>query len=109
MTEQKEQLIRNFSITKKRFVEGEDFFTISNSEIRKSHIIPLSDNDYMDKIFLTETGYLMLVKSFTDDLAWDVQRSLVKSYFRKRNGEMVNTSVYKVEPNEHISIQLSAN
>ncbi len=27
---------------------------------------------------ITETGYLMLVKSFTDDLAWKVQRELVK-------------------------------
>lgn len=27
---------------------------------------------------MTETGYLMLVKSFTDDLAWKVQRELVK-------------------------------
>lgn len=26
---------------------------------------------------ITETGYLMLVKSFTDDLAWKVQRELV--------------------------------
>ena len=25
---------------------------------------------------ITETGYLMLVKSFTDDLAWSVQREL---------------------------------
>lgn len=27
-------------------------------------------------------GYLMLVKSFTDDLAWEVRRKLVNSYFR---------------------------
>lgn len=57
---------------------------MSNSEIRKSHIITISDNDYMDKTLITESGYLMLVKSFTDDLAWDVQRQLMKSYFRKR-------------------------
>ncbi|EEX0080363.1 ORF6N domain-containing protein, partial [Salmonella enterica] len=35
-------------------------------------------------IFLTESGYLMLVKSFTDDLAWKVQRELVNNYFRTR-------------------------
>ncbi|WP_217807258.1 hypothetical protein [Methylomagnum ishizawai] len=35
-------------------------------------------------IVLTETGYLMLVKSFTDDLAWQVQRQLVKVYFRAK-------------------------
>ena len=34
-----------------------------------------------DVTLLTKMGYLMLVKSFTDDLAWMVQRQLVKSYF----------------------------
>jgi hypothetical protein len=33
-------------------------------------------------ILLSETGYLMIVKSFTDDLAWQVQRRLIESYFR---------------------------
>lgn len=33
-------------------------------------------------ILITEQGYLMLVKSLTDDLAWEVQRKLVKSYFK---------------------------
>ena len=38
----------------------------------------------MDKVLITEQGYLMLVKSFTDDLAWKVQRELVNGYFRVR-------------------------
>lgn len=75
---------KRFLDNKKRFVEGEDFFKVSNSEIRKSRIIPISDNDYMDKILMTEQGYLMLVKSFTDDLAWEVQRKLVNEYFRAK-------------------------
>ena len=32
-------------------------------------------------VFLTETGYLMLVKVFDDDLSWQVQRQLVRRYF----------------------------
>lgn len=75
---------RNFNTNKKRFIEGVDFFLVSSDEIRTSHIFPISDNDYMDKILLTEQGYLMLVKSFTDDLAWDVQRQLVNGYFKVR-------------------------
>ena len=31
---------------------------------------------------LTESGYLMVVKSLTDDLSWIVQRQLVKAYFK---------------------------
>ena len=73
---------KRFLDNKKRFVDGEDFFTVSNSEIRKSLIFPISDNDFADKTLITESGYLMLVKSFTDDLAWEVQRQLVKSYFK---------------------------
>ena len=33
-------------------------------------------------MLITESGYLMLVKSLTDDLAWTVQRELVNNYFR---------------------------
>lgn len=75
---------RNFNTNKKRFKEGEDFFLVGSDEIRTSHLFPISDNDYMDKVLVTEQGYLMLVKSFTDDLAWEVQRQLVNGYFRVR-------------------------
>ena len=65
---------RNFNTNKKRFIEGEDFYLVGSDEIRTSRLFPISDNDYMDKVLITEQGYLMLVKSFTDDLAWKVQR-----------------------------------
>lgn len=32
-------------------------------------------------IFITESGYLKIAKSFTDDLAWKVQDALIESYF----------------------------
>lgn len=82
---------KRFLDNKKRFVEDEDFFKVSNSEIRKSHLFPISANDYMDKILVTEQGYLMLVKSFTDDLAWEVQRQLVNTYFKVK--EIVNAEL----------------
>ena len=40
-----------------------------------------------DVTLITESGYLMLVKSFTDDLAWKVQRELVKGYFRAKSSD----------------------
>jgi hypothetical protein len=33
-------------------------------------------------IVLTASGYLMLVKSLTDKLAWEVQRILIRTYFQ---------------------------
>ena len=88
---------KRFLDNKKHFIDGEDFFTVSNSEIRKSRIIPISDSDFTDKTLITESGYLMLVKSFTDDLAWDIQRQLVKTYFQ---------ATKKLSPEEMMRIQL---
>lgn len=76
---------RNFNDNKKHFIEGEDFFTIPYSEFCTEYVPnpPKGGNPNIPVNLMTESGYLMLVKSFTDDLAWDVQRKLVKSYFRK--------------------------
>lgn len=73
---------KRFNDNKKRFIENEDYFKVCTSEIRTRKIMDVSNKAREDITLLTETGYLMLVKSFTDDLAWDVQRQLVKNYFR---------------------------
>lgn len=78
---------RNFKDNRKRFVEGEDFFKVCADEIRTSKICEISSKAHSDVILITESGYLMLVKSFHDDLAWNVQRQLVNSYFRMQNAE----------------------
>lgn len=70
---------KRFNDNKKHFIEGEDYFVRKTDEAQKEFGIA-APNVLTP---LTESGYLMLVKSFTDDLAWDVQRKLVKSYFRK--------------------------
>ncbi len=69
---------RNFNTNKKHFIEGEDYF-VRNSYEAKNEYELIAPNGV---VLVTESGYLMLVKSFTDDLSWDVQRELVKSYFR---------------------------
>ena len=75
---------RNFRENRKHFIEGVDYFTlqISTDEIRRQFGI----SKYAGRTItlLTEICYLMLVKSFTDDLAWKVQRELVRNYFTKR-------------------------
>ena len=73
---------RNFRENRERLIEGEDFHKVCVDEIRAHKIFAISSKAREDVILLTETGYAMVVKSFTDDLAWDVQRQLVKSYFR---------------------------
>lgn len=72
---------KRFNDNKKHFIEGEDYFVRNSDEAKEEFgiVAPSGLN------ILTESGYLMLVKSFTDDLAWDVQRKLVKSYFIKKD------------------------
>ncbi|WP_070095944.1 ORF6N domain-containing protein [Pseudomonas sp. NBRC 111139] len=73
---------RNFNENRGRFVEGEDYFKVSAEEIRTHKIMPISNRAHEDFTLFTEQGYLMIVKSLTDDLAWTVQRQLVINYFR---------------------------
>jgi len=74
---------KRFHDHRDKLVEGEDYFRLSYqevaslSEIRTAGIQPNSQG----MVVLTQSGYLMLVKSFTDNLAWEVQRQLVLNYF----------------------------
>ncbi|MFW6030263.1 MAG: hypothetical protein ACOCRO_08430, partial [Halanaerobiales bacterium] len=47
-------------------------------------------------------GYLMLVKSFTDDLAWRVQRELINSYFKSKEMAKYVDPVLKIIDEEAI-------
>lgn len=76
---------RNFRTNRERFVEGEDFYTLNQpDEIRRFGLERPQGGTPDSVILITESGYLMLVKSFTDDLAWKVQRELIKGYFRAK-------------------------
>jgi len=82
---------RNFRANKHRLIEGEDYFTVGADEFRR-HLDPsLSKFASEDITLLTESGYMLLVKSFTDDLAWNVQRRLVNAYFKVK-AEYINTA-----------------
>lgn len=77
---------KRFNDNKDRFIEGTDYYKTKCSEVRPffGQTLPNGFNPKADIILITESGYLMLVKSFTDDLAWDVQRQLVNTYFNHR-------------------------
>ena len=76
---------KRFNDNRNHFIEGEDFFVITQpSEIRTLGLERPQGGVPEKVILATEQGYLMLVKSFTDDLAWDVQRQLVNGYFKTK-------------------------
>lgn len=92
---------KRFNDNKHHFVEGEDFFKISPSEFRTT-IGEMDLRQQNDITLLSEQGYLMLVKSFTDDLAWQVQRQLVNGYFRAR--QIANN---ELSPQTQLLLQLA--
>ncbi|WP_223536667.1 MULTISPECIES: ORF6N domain-containing protein [Serratia] len=84
-----------FKRNRARFIEGEDFFIVAASKVdwantgclargmkrpgkELNSAIPIRGKVTL----ITESGYLLLTKPFNDDLAWQVQRQLVKAYFR---------------------------
>ena len=90
---------RNFNANKKYFVEEEDYYMINQpDEIRTLGITRPQGGVPANVILVTESGYLMLVKSFTDDLAWIVQRQLVNTYFKARQEK-----IKEVETNDRTS------
>ncbi len=71
---------RNFRRHRGKLLERADFFEMPWEEAVPTKIVETEVRRSV--ILLTESGYLMLVKSFRDDLAWEVQRALVSHYFR---------------------------
>ncbi|MDD9339779.1 MAG: ORF6N domain-containing protein [Providencia heimbachae] len=74
---------RNFREHKARFVEGVDYHELGSDEIRRNLPNGTFSNFTPKGVVITESGYLMLTKPFNDDVAWQVQRELVNSYFRQ--------------------------
>jgi hypothetical protein len=77
---------RNFRSNRQHFIEGVDFFLVKKADFQNDEIrcLGIREEDIPNRglTFITESGYLMIAKSFTDNLSWDVQRQLVNSYFK---------------------------
>ena len=87
---------KRFNDNREHFVENEDYFKVKCLEVRPffGQTPPNGFNPDADIVLLTESGYLMLVKSFTDDLAWKVQKQLVSWYFRARGMQEIYPQDY---------------
>lgn len=77
----------NFESNIKRLVEGEDYFFVENDK----EFMCILNTDSKNKSAIsraknvpvfTETGYLMMVKPMQDDKSWNIQRTLINSYFK---------------------------
>lgn len=93
---------RNFSENKKHFVENVDYFEVSTKNVPSLEEYGFS-KFAPSGILITESGYLMLVKSLTDDLAWQVQRQLVDNYFR---GKQLVSELNNLSPQLQLLISM---
>ena len=85
---------KNFGNNKKHFISGVDYFDISKNDVGEEFSQTYGfDNKAPKGMLITESGYLMLVKSLQDDLAWEVQRELVNRYFRIDNSRKVISEI----------------
>ncbi len=99
---------KRFNDNKEHFIEGEDYFVRNTDEARKEFGIVAPNGLSL----VTEQGYLMLVKSFTDDLAWEVQRQLVNGYFRAKKlsqVEMMRIQLGMIDDHENRIANLESN
>jgi hypothetical protein len=76
-----------FNRNKSRFEVGKHYFMLQleteNSNVRLTDIRNIVVPSRGITV-LTERGYLMLVKAFTDDLSWKVQDELISGYFKAK-------------------------
>lgn len=82
---------RNFNQNKKHFIEGVDYYRLAASQLYEIRTVENQESGIRSNnggYVFTQTGYLMIVKSFTDDLSWEIQRRLVNGYFAAQRAEM---------------------
>ena len=82
---------RNFTSNKDRFEDGKHFYLIDYSKKNEFRTFGI-DVPARGITVITERGYSMLVKSFNDDFAWDVQEQLSDSYFD--TGQQMSTAEF---------------
>ena len=73
--------LQNFKCNIDKFVEKQDYFKLSSTEIQSLEPRANGYNYPHGSYVFTKSGYLILVKSLNDDKAWEIQRQLVNAYF----------------------------
>jgi len=77
---------RIFRDNRNRFTEGKHFINLEKSQSDEIRLLEIPNRGIT---LITEAGYLMIAKSLTDDLAWQVQDALVECYFKAKQAPVV--------------------
>ena len=78
-----------FHRNKEKLTSDKHYFEVQYEEWSKISTIHETDSSkgHNKKIFLTLKGYLLLVKTFNDDLAWKIQDEMVDVYFQTKKAK----------------------
>jgi len=80
----------DFNHNRKHFVEGIDYYKAPKNELGWNFQLNSKvGNPKLPITLITQSGYLMIVKSFTDELSWKIQRQLVDNYFNPQPQQAV--------------------
>lgn len=91
---------KRFNDNKKHFILGVDYFVRKTDEAKKEFGI-IAPNGL---ILLTEQGYLMVVKSLKDDLAWQVHNEVIESYFHQNTPKISEPEANFASINSQIAL-----
>lgn len=87
-----------FKRHRQRFIEDEDYYHVTRNiplDVRRP--LGLEAIPPRGIMLITESGYLMISKVFDDDIAWDVQRKLVNSYFRVKESVSQDATIIAMQ------------
>jgi len=77
---------KRFAENRERFTEGQHYYLVDYKglSVLRTEFPGVFGANAPQAMLITERGYLKLVKTFSDDLAWDVQDQLIDGYFRAK-------------------------
>lgn len=101
----------NFKYNINRFTKNKDYYVLKRSEFSESDF-PIQEfipNNVKEIILFTQLGYLLLTKTFTDDLSWKIQSILIESYFKlKELKDKVESGELEIQQTKNNQKLLSA-
>lgn len=95
---------QSFSRHQQHFEEGKDYYYLPKANIQSVHFGTSNRGVFV----FTESGYLLLTKTFTDLLSWEVQGQLVDGYFRLKEIMRQSPTVQPRTALEHLEAMFAA-
>lgn len=96
------EITKNFNRNRETFDLNEDYFVLNREEFfeRFKIVQDFIPNNVKEIILFTQSGYLLLAKTFSDKLSWKIQKELLKKYFTQNVIRNITESEYLKDSEE---------